>query len=164
MLRTPKSWLNYFVQPFSNFFAHFKTFSMISRLKTTKHDWKWTKKHVFSINAYSSKLVDMEKLVDSLRGISFRLIFLIFSTTKPDRIMATTNFTNSWTWGLVFSLLIASRNRILIRSLLFEWLFLGMLFVLQCLILLYRIFFRYFEANFWNYCDIHSFEIYFLFQ
>ena len=43
VLHAPKSWSNYFFQPFSTFFAHFKPFSVISRLKSTKNIWKRTK-------------------------------------------------------------------------------------------------------------------------
>ena len=65
VLCTPKSWSNYFFQPFSTFCVHFKPFSVISGLKSTKTIWKRTKKRVF---VCSLKLVDMQKLVDSLRG------------------------------------------------------------------------------------------------
>ena len=44
VLRAPKSWSNYFFQLFSTFFVHFKPFSVISRLKSTKNIWKRTKK------------------------------------------------------------------------------------------------------------------------
>ena len=43
-------------------------FSVISWLKSTKNVWKWIKNIFFSFFAYSSKLVNMQKLVDSLRG------------------------------------------------------------------------------------------------
>ena len=72
----PKAGRNLFFSSFSTFFVIFKAFSVISRLKSLKNDWKWTKKCGF---VYSSKLVDMQKLVDSLRGylkfVFFRLIF-----------------------------------------------------------------------------------------
>ena len=68
-------WNNFFSR-FSTFFVHFKAFSVISRLKSLKKHLKWTKiKRGF---VYSSKLVDKQKLVDSLRGylkiVFFRLI------------------------------------------------------------------------------------------
>ena len=50
---------------FSTFFDHLKLFSVISRQNQQKNVWKWTKIVTF---VYSSKLVDMKKLVDSLRG------------------------------------------------------------------------------------------------
>ena len=36
-----------FFQMFSTFFVHFRAFSVISRLKSTKNVWKWTKKKCF---------------------------------------------------------------------------------------------------------------------
>ena len=39
-----KAGWNTFFQPFSTFFVHFKPFSVISRLKSKKNVWKWTKK------------------------------------------------------------------------------------------------------------------------
>ena len=62
VLRAPKSWSKHFCQPFSNFVVHFKAFTVISRLKSTKNVWKRTKKRDF---VYSSKLVDMQKLKNS---------------------------------------------------------------------------------------------------
>ena len=47
VLRAPKSWLKHFFQPFSTFFVHFKLFSVISRLKSIKNVWKWTKNMFF---------------------------------------------------------------------------------------------------------------------
>ena len=47
VLRALKSWSNYFFQPFSTFFVHFKPLSVISHLKSTKMNkkgWKWLKK------------------------------------------------------------------------------------------------------------------------
>ena len=77
MLRAPKSRLNYFFQLFSTFFVLFKPFSVFSHLKSTKKVWKWTKKVIF---VYSSKLIDMQKLVNSLRGyLKFVFFQLVFS-------------------------------------------------------------------------------------
>ena len=65
VLRTPKSRLNYFFSVVLTFFVHFKTFSVISRLKSSKKYKNEQKKCVF---VYSSKLVHMQKLVNSLTG------------------------------------------------------------------------------------------------
>ena len=76
VLAAPESWSNNFFQSFSTFFFLFKPFSVISGLKSTKNIWKLTKKVIF---VYSSKLVDMQMLVDTLRGcleiVFFQLIF-----------------------------------------------------------------------------------------
>ena len=57
---------------FCSFFTFFSDFTP----EINKNVWKWTKKRVF---VYSSKLVDMQKLVDSLTGyleiVFFQLIF-----------------------------------------------------------------------------------------
>ena len=42
-----KAGWNIFFSSFSTFFVHFKAFSVISRLKSTKNVWKWTKKTWF---------------------------------------------------------------------------------------------------------------------
>ena len=77
VLRAPKSWSKPFFSCFSTFFVHFKAFSVISRLKSLKNVWTWTKNYSYS------KLVDMQKLVNSLRGyleiVFFRLIFYFFN-------------------------------------------------------------------------------------
>ena len=71
--------LTSFFSRFSTFFVRFKAFSVISRLKSLKNVWKWTKKCGF---VYSSKLVNVQKLVDSLRGylkiVFFQWIFSFF--------------------------------------------------------------------------------------
>ena len=75
----PKGWLNYFFSTVFNLFLHFKPFSVISCLKSTKKHVKMTE--FFSYFAYSSKLADMQKLVDSLRGypeiVLYSICFLI---------------------------------------------------------------------------------------
>ena len=94
VLRAPKSWSNYFFQPFSTFFVHFNPFSVISHLKSTKNVWKRTKKTFFF---FSSKLVDMQKLVDSLKGYLeivffgwFFIIAMIFAYIKQHLLVQTT--------------------------------------------------------------------------
>ena len=68
-------------QPFSTFFLLFKPFSINSGLKS----WKTSKNEplklfFFSNFCYSSKLVDMQTLVDSLRGyLEFVFFHLIFN-------------------------------------------------------------------------------------
>ena len=44
-----KSWSKHFFSCCSTFFVHFKAFSVISRLKSTKNVWKWTKKMWFCL-------------------------------------------------------------------------------------------------------------------
>ena len=73
VLAAPESWSNYFFQPFSTFFVDFKPFSVISRLKSTKNIWKWTK------NICSSKLVEKQKLVDSLSGYLEFVFFWLYN-------------------------------------------------------------------------------------
>ena len=72
-----------FFPPFSTFFAHFKAFSVISLLKSTENVWKWTKKCGF---VCFSKLVNMQKLVNSLRGypeiVFFGWFFTFFNITR----------------------------------------------------------------------------------
>ena len=55
-----------FFQPFSTLFVYFKPFSVTSRLKSLKNVWKWTKKHIYSIFVYSSKLVKVYFLQSQL--------------------------------------------------------------------------------------------------
>ena len=58
------------------FSVHLTPFLVVSQLKSTKNVWKWTKKLIF---VYSSKLVDKQKQVDSLRGyLEFVIFWLIF--------------------------------------------------------------------------------------
>ena len=44
VLCAPRSWLKYFFEPVLTFLVHFKTFSLISRLKSRKNFWKRAKK------------------------------------------------------------------------------------------------------------------------
>ena len=73
VLRASKSWSKHFFQSFPTFFVHVRDFTSQIKKKCLKY------KSIFKIFVYSSKLVDMQKLVDSLRGhlefVFFRLIF-----------------------------------------------------------------------------------------
>ena len=74
----------YFFQPFSVFFVHFKPFFRDFTSEINKKCLIMNKTTCFfSYFVFSSKLVDMQKLVDSLRGylniIFFWLIYLLFS-------------------------------------------------------------------------------------
>ena len=80
----------FFFSRFSTFFVHFKAFSVISPLKSTKNVWKWTKKRVF---VYSSKLVDMQKLADSLRGY---LEFVFFGWFFTENALKWTKKVEKW--------------------------------------------------------------------
>ena len=86
MLCAPESLSNYFFQPFSTFLVHVQPFSMISHLKSRKNIWKRAKKVFFSVFVYSSELVDMQKLGDSLKGyleiIFYWLIFCFCMSTS----------------------------------------------------------------------------------
>ena len=77
-----KAGQNTFFQPFSTFFVHFKPFSVISRLKSTKNIWKWTKKKRCFVYSSKSKMVDMQKLVPERvpRNCLFSVDFLLFLT------------------------------------------------------------------------------------
>ena len=79
ILLTHLIWLTLFKTCSVTYACHQFPIWRISCQKSGKNVWKWTKKHsIFSIWAYSSKLVDMQKLGDSLRGyhelVFFRLI------------------------------------------------------------------------------------------
>ena len=52
----------------NTFFSHFEPFLFISNLFQQFHAWKKRKKLFFLIFVCSSKLVDMQKLVESQRG------------------------------------------------------------------------------------------------
>ena len=77
VLAAPESWSKHFFQPFFNLFCSFQSFF---RDFTAEINKKQTKKSKF---VYSSKLVDMQKMVDSLRGylkiVFFRLINYFFT-------------------------------------------------------------------------------------
>ena len=73
----PKAGWNIFFQPFFNLYCSFQSFFSDFTAEITKNVWKWTKKRVF---VYSSKLVDMQKLVDSLRGYLKIVFFSWFFT------------------------------------------------------------------------------------
>ena len=82
VLRAPESWLKHFFQPFSTFFIHLNLFQWFHGRNQQKTSEKEQKNVCFLFFAFSSKLVDMQKLVDSLRGypeiVFFQLIFLQF--------------------------------------------------------------------------------------
>ena len=91
-----KAGQNTFFQPFSTFFVHFKPFSVISRLKSTKNIWKWTKKKRCFVYSSKSKMVDMQKLVPERvpRNCLFSVDFLLFLTKiqlKKKQIRGTNN-------------------------------------------------------------------------
>ena len=65
LLRASKCWSKHFFQPFSTFLLLFKCFSMNFHLKSRKN----------CVLSYSLKLVDMQRLVNSLRGYTFFLDF-----------------------------------------------------------------------------------------
>ena len=70
VLYASESWSNYFFQSFSTLFVHFEPCSVISRQKSTKNIWKWTK------TWYLSTLQSCKKL-------------LIKKSTKKDKFEVT---------------------------------------------------------------------------
>ena len=76
VLRAPKSWSNYFFSAVFNLFCSCQSFFSDLTAEINKKRLKMNKKRGF---VYSSKLVNMQKLVDSLRGypkiVFFQLIF-----------------------------------------------------------------------------------------
>ena len=71
----PKADWNTFFQPFSTFFVHFKPFSVILRLKSTKNIWKWTKKHVFFKFCLLLKACRQSKAGRLLEGVPRNCLF-----------------------------------------------------------------------------------------
>ena len=76
LLHAPKSWLKYFFHPISSFLLILNFFQWFHGWNQQKTPENEQKKVIF---VYSSKLIDMQKLVDSLRGnlkiVSLRLTF-----------------------------------------------------------------------------------------
>ena len=94
VLAATKSWLKHFFQPFFKLFCSFQSFFSDFTAEINK---KWTKKHDF---VYSSKLVDMQKLVDSLRGylkfVFFRLYFCFEMNKKGWQTAEKKDSTSFW--------------------------------------------------------------------
>ena len=77
--RTRKMVKKLFLSRFQPFFCYFKPFSVISCQKSRKNDEKMNQNSILSIFVYSSKLVNMQMLVYSLREyLEFVFFWLIF--------------------------------------------------------------------------------------
>ena len=76
VLAAPESWLNYFFQTFSTFLIYFKTFSVISHLKSTKDVWKEHKKMWFCLLLKAGRHANAGQLPEGVPCIClFKLIF-----------------------------------------------------------------------------------------
>ena len=81
VLHTPESWLKHFFQPVLTFFVYFSPFFSDFRPEIKKKHLKMNK-FFFSYFAYSSNLVDMQKLVNSLGGTPKLSFFCWFFENK----------------------------------------------------------------------------------
>ena len=79
VLRASKSWSKHFFQSFPTFFVHVRDFTSQIKKKCLKY------KSIFKIFVYSSKLVDMQTLVDSLKGYSVLTTFRVLAAPENSR-------------------------------------------------------------------------------